>query len=188
MSGARAIGPGEILKGAKVSLRLVTLDDCTPRYEAWLADPQVNQYLETRWRPQSLDSIREFVSGMLASADSYLFAIVENASGAHIGNLKVGPINGNHGYADISYFIGERAAWGKGYATEAIRLGTGFAFGRLGLHRVQAGLYAGNGGSGKALEKAGYRAEGIFRKQLKNAAGAWEDHHWFAVLREDWKD
>lgn len=185
---SRAIAPGELLRGAGVSLRLVTLADCTPRYEAWLADPQVNQYLETRWRPQPLDSIREFVAGMLESRDNYLFAIVENTSQAHVGNLKVGPIVRNHGYADISYFIGERGCWGKGYATEAIRLANGFAFGRLGLHRLQAGLYAGNGGSGKALEKTGYRREGVFKAQLKNAAGDWEDHHWYGLLREDWKD
>jgi len=53
---------------------------------------------------------------------------------------------------------------------------------------VQAGLYAGNAGSGKALQKAGYRAEGVFRKQLRNAAGQWEDHLWYSVLREEWND
>jgi RimJ/RimL family protein N-acetyltransferase len=187
MTGGRRIAPGEILRGGGVSLRLATLEDCTARYESWLADPIVNQYLETRWRPQPLGGIREFVAGMLESADSYLFAIVENASGTHIGNIKVGPIAWNHLYADVSYFIGERACWGKGYATEAIRLVTGFAFQRLGLHRLQAGLYAGNGASGRALEKAGYRREAIFKSQLKNATGAWEDHHWFACLKEDWR-
>jgi RimJ/RimL family protein N-acetyltransferase len=175
------------VRGDRVSLRLVTLDDCTERYEAWLADPAVNQFLETRWRPQRLDSIREFVGGMLGSTDSYLFAIVENATGMHVGNIKVGPIAGNHLYADISYFIGERGCWGKGYATEAIRLATGLAFERLGLHRMQAGIYASNGGSGKALEKAGYRKEAVFKAQLKNAAGAWEDHHWYAVLADEWR-
>jgi RimJ/RimL family protein N-acetyltransferase len=187
MTGGRQIAPGEILRGGGVSLRLATLEDCTARYESWLADPIVNQYLETRWRPQPLDRIREFVAVMLESADSYLFAIVENASGTHIGNIKVGPIAWNHLYADVSYFIGDRAYWGKGYATEAIRLVTRFAFRRLGLHRLQAGLYAGNTASGRALEKAGYRQEAIFKSQLKNAAGAWEDHHWFACLKEDWR-
>lgn len=178
----RQIAPGEILRGTRVSLRLVTLDDCTPRYEGWLADPLVNQYLETRWRPQSLESIRQFVAGMLESADSYLFAILETDSGTHVGNIKVGPIIWNHLYADVSYFIGERACWGKGYASEAIRLATDFAFRRLGLHRLQAGLYASNVGSAKALDKAGYRKEAVFESQLKNVAGAWEDHHWYAIL------
>jgi ribosomal-protein-alanine N-acetyltransferase len=184
---ARRIAPGEILRGGRVSLRLVTLEDCTDRYESWLADPIVNQYLETRWRPQPLEAIREFVAGMVESSDSYLFAILENESGRHVGNIKVGPIVWNHLYADVSYFIGERSCWGKGYASEAIRLATGFGFHRLGLHRLQAGLYASNGGSGKALQKVGYRHEAVFKGQLKIAAGAWEDHHWFAMLRDDWR-
>ncbi|HEY7060836.1 MAG TPA: GNAT family protein [Chloroflexota bacterium] len=183
----RAIAPGELLRGERVSLRLATLDDCTPRYEAWLADPAVNQYLETRWEPQPLAAIREFVSAMLASPDNHLFAIVESADGAHVGNIKVGPVNARHAFADMSYFIGERQCWGRGYATEAIRLATDFGFARLGLHRLQAGLYAGNVGSGRALEKAGYRREAVFARQLKNAAGAWEDHVWYAVLREEWR-
>jgi [ribosomal protein S5]-alanine N-acetyltransferase len=185
---ARKLAQGEVLAGARVSLRLVEAADCSPRYEAWLADPEVNQYLETRWRPQPLESIREFVASMAESADNYLFAILEAAGPRHIGNLKVGPINANHGYADVSYFIGEKDCWGKGYATEAIRLAARFAFGRLGLHRLQAGLYASNLGSGRALEKAGYRKEGVFRGQLRNAAGAWEDHHWYGLLREDFKE
>ena len=57
---------------------------------------------------------------------------------------------------------------------------------RLGLHRLQAGLYAGNVGSGRALEKAGYRRETVFACQLKNAVGAWEDHVWYSLLRDDW--
>jgi ribosomal-protein-alanine N-acetyltransferase len=184
----RVLSPGDRLSGDKVSLRLVTLHDCTPRYEAWLADPQVNQYLETRWRPQPLESIREFVGGMLESPDNYLFAIVENETDRHIGNLKVGPIHWTHSHADVSYFIGERECWGKGHATEAIRLATTFAFRGLGLHRVQAGLYAGNVGSGRALEKAGYKHEGVFKGQLKNTAGVWEDHVWYGLVREDWKE
>jgi RimJ/RimL family protein N-acetyltransferase len=104
-----------------------------------------------------------------------------------VGNIKVGPVNARHAFADMSYFIGERQCWGRGYATEAIRLATDFGFARLGLHRLQAGLYAGNVGSGRALEKAGYRREAVFARQLKNAAGAWEDHVWYAVLREEWR-
>jgi RimJ/RimL family protein N-acetyltransferase len=23
---------------------------------------------------------------------------------------------------------------------------------------------------------------------LKNAGGDWEDHHWYAVLKDDWRD
>src|SRR5207302_903441 len=128
---------------------------------------------------------RQFVGSMLESSDSYLFAIIESGSGLHIGNIKVGPISTEHAYADVSYFIGERAYWGKGYATAAIIAATRFGFDALGLHRAQAGVYEGNVGSARALEKAGYVLEGRLRGKLRTAAG-WEDHLWYGALRDQW--
>src|SRR5262249_11823943 len=158
-----------------VLLRLLTGKDCNETYLNWLLDPEINQFLETRWRKQTLESITEFVESLWLDPDNYLFAIIEAETKKHIGNIKLGPINRNHLYADISYFIGERSAWCRGYASEAIQLVTQFAFAQLKLHRVQAGLYANNIGSAKALEKAGYHFEAVFRKQLRFDS-RWEDH------------
>lgn len=181
----RVIQPGEILAGHRVSLRLCELSDCTDRYVAWLADPEVNVFLETRWSEQTQESIRGFVASMLESSNSYLFAIVDGSTDRHIGNIKVGPVIAHHSFADVSYFIGEREVWGRGLATEAVRLATRFGFDRLGLHRLQAGLYETNIGSFRVLEKAGYVYEGRLAKQLKGKDG-WEDHVWFGALRDTW--
>ncbi|HEY1157453.1 MAG TPA: GNAT family protein, partial [Arthrobacter sp.] len=81
----------------------------------------------------------------------------------HIGNIKLGPINVHHRRADIGLLVGDRACWGKGYASEAIAILSDFAFGRLGLHRLTAGMYAENEGSARAFEKAGYAREGLLR-------------------------
>lgn len=187
MSLARLIDPDERLTGSGVAIRLLTLRDCSPRYLGWLQDPEVNRFLETRWREQTLDSVREFVAATSASDDSYLFAIVEASSGAHIGNLKLGPVNRHHAHADLSYFIGEKQHWGKGYATEAIALAVGFAFRRLGLNRVQAGVYEENVASARALEKAGFMLEGRFRRELRSAeGGSWQDHLWYGLLADEW--
>ena len=164
-------------------LRPVTLADVSDRYLGWLNDPVVNRYLETRWTPQSLDSIRGFVSAQIAATDSLLLAIEDQ--GVHVGNLKIGPINRHHRCADVSYFIGERSCWGKGLATAAIRAACDIAFARLDLHRLQAGLYAGNVGSLRALEKAGFTREGVWRQQLLGPDG-WEDHIFLGMLRQEW--
>lgn len=182
----RVISPGDWIEGVRVRLRLVELADCTDRYVAWLADPEVNGFLETRWSPQPLESIRGFVASMVDSPHSYLFAIIERATGMHVGNVKVGPVNPHHAFADVSYFIGERSAWGKGLGTEAVVLATTFGFERLGLHRLQAGLYESNIGSQRVLEKSGYTYEGRLLKQLF-IEDRWEDHVWFGALRDTWK-
>jgi ribosomal-protein-alanine N-acetyltransferase len=180
----RLIDDADEFDTGAVRLRLVRLSDCTPEYVAWLADPVVNQYLETRWSSHDLSAVRDFVSAMRARADSYLFAIIDRSTNAHVGNIKVGPINAHHGYADVSYFIGVRSAWGRGLATDAIRGASRLAFERLGLARVQAGVYENNIGSIRALEKAGYRLEGRFRRQLQSAAGR-QDHLWYGLLPDE---
>ncbi|MBA2708788.1 MAG: GNAT family N-acetyltransferase [Gemmatimonadaceae bacterium] len=164
--GAKGIGDGERVAGARVYLRLVELADCGERYLGWLLDAQVNRFLETRFVQQTPGRIEEFVRRMRRSPDDYLFAIVQSDTDTHVGNLKIGPVNRVHGYADISYFIGERDAWSKGIATEAINIATRFAFERLGLHRVQAVVYADNRASASALERAGYSLEGTCREKV----------------------
>lgn len=176
--GERRIGPEELFSGKAVSLRLVTSEDCTPEYVGWLQDPEVNRYLETRWSIQTLETVRDFVSSMVESPTSYLFAIVDSGSSQHIGNLKIGPINTNHGFADLSYFVGDKAFWGRGCATEAIGIAARIAFTRLGIRRLQAGLYESNVASARALEKAGFTLDARMARQLRGPNGL-EDHLWY---------
>jgi RimJ/RimL family protein N-acetyltransferase len=183
---SRVFLPGESLVRGDVRLRLVELSDCTERYLAWLRDPEVNRYLETRWTEQTIDTVTAFVRSMIDSPNSYLFAIL-GPGDRHIGNIKVGPVERHHLYGDVSYFIGDRTAWGKGYATTAVRLATRFGFERLGLNRAQAGFYESNVGSQRVLEKAGYTLEGRLRRKLRQyEGGTWEDHVWFGALGDSW--
>lgn len=151
------------LKGQNIILRMVEFDDCNSKYLCWLNDKEVNQYLETRWSEQSIDTIKDFVKSIRDSYHSYLFAIIYQNK--HIGNIKIGPIHPIYKFADISFFIGEKSTWGKGIATEAIRLISDFAFNILGLNRIQAGAFEQNIGSQKALENNGFQKEATFRKK-----------------------
>jgi len=189
----RLIQPGEWLEGRRIRLRLVELSDCSERYLAWLEDPEVNRYLETRWTKQSIETIRAFVTSMLESPHSYLFAIVAKDTERHVGNVKLGPIDNYHLYADVSYFIGDRDAWGKGFATDSVVTATRFGFDRCKLHRVQAGFYETNVGSQRVLEKSGFKYEMKNEKKLRQrasdegGAGNWEDHLWYGALADAWK-
>jgi [ribosomal protein S5]-alanine N-acetyltransferase len=174
------------LTGRLVSLRPISLDDCTERYVNWLRDPEVNRYLETRWVEQTLESVRAFVIAVGRDPTSHLMAITDAESDRHIGNIKIGPIRSHHNYADLSYFIGDRDYWGRGYATEAIQLAIRLGFERLGLHRMQAGTYSTNVGSARALEKAGFIRDAILHRQVLGPSG-WEDRVCYRVNEEEWQ-
>lgn len=142
----------------QVTIRLINLSDVSDKYIAWLNDPEVIRYLETRWHKQSRETIRRFIHEM-SQGGARLHGIFLDGTN-HIGNIKVSPVEPNHKYATLSYFIGDRAQWNKGYATKAVLLACEDA--RLsGARRVQAGCYGANVASQRVLEKAGFVREGI---------------------------
>ena len=83
----------------------------------------------------------------------------------HVGNIKIGPINFIHKNAEISYFIGEKKLWGKGYATLAIKEIVKLAK-KKGLKKLRAGLYQMNTGSKKVLINNGFKIEGVFKSEI----------------------
>ena len=147
------------LDAVRLYFRPLTAADCSPQYLGWLTDQEVNRYLETRFAPQSIETIRAFVEGANARDGEHLFGIFLRTGERHIGNIKVGPISRQHRLADISLFIGERGCWGQGYATEAIGAVSRYAFDSLQVRKLSAGMYAPNQGSYRAFLKAGYREE-----------------------------
>jgi [ribosomal protein S5]-alanine N-acetyltransferase len=154
------------LRGQRLYLREVRVSDVNERYYQWLNDPDINQYLETRFVPRSIENITEFVRRLDGNSNEPFFAICLIDDNSHIGNIKLGPINWYHRYADISLFIGEKHLWGQGYAREAIQLVTDFAFQTLNLNKLKAGCYAENLGSAKAFEKCGYEREGLLKGHI----------------------
>jgi [ribosomal protein S5]-alanine N-acetyltransferase len=68
-----------------------------------------------------------------------------------------------------------QAANGRGVATEAVRQMVGYAFGDLGLHRLEAGTLPQNAGSQRVLQRNGFERIGVARSYL-HIAGAWRDH------------
>jgi RimJ/RimL family protein N-acetyltransferase len=147
------------LEGPRIYLRRLTPADVSPEYLGWMNDPDTGRYLESRFSRHDLRSLTNFVAGMAADPLNFLAGIFLKDSGRHIGNIKLGPVDPLHRRAVIGLLIGEQACWGKGFATEAISLITQFAFEEVGLHRVTAGAYAGNVGSVRAFEKAGWQQE-----------------------------
>ena len=160
--GQRSSAPSSrFLQGKRIHLREVRPTDVTERYYRWMNDPEVTQYLESRFYPNSLEGLKEYVSGKLVDRDNVFLAIVLNQGDRHIGNIKVGPINWIHQFADVALLIGERDCWGKGYATEAIALVMEYARSMLNLHKLTAGCYAPNVGSIRAFLKTGFVEEGL---------------------------
>ena len=148
------------LTGNKVLIRNLTVDDIASHYVRWMNDPQVNMFMESRFVTHTVDSLVSQFNKFVDNGDQF-YAIIEQSSALHIGNLKIGPINSIHQHAEIGVMIGDSSCWGLGYASEAISLATEKTF-RDGLVcRLTCGSYKSNVGSIAAFLKAGYKVEGI---------------------------
>lgn len=158
-----------MLHSSRLVLRALEPADINATYLSWLNDKEVSRYLETRFLPQTLMALQSYWEAHRDDPASPWFAICLAADGRHIGNIKLGPIHWLHRRADLSLFIGERACWNKGYASEAIALVRDWAFYELDLQKLNAGIYAGNIGSRRAFEKCGFELEGTLRQEVVSA-------------------
>jgi RimJ/RimL family protein N-acetyltransferase len=172
------------INSERLIFRTLRLEDVSERYLRWLNDPEVNQYLETRYVLQTRDTCEKFVSDMEKDPASYLFGIFDKITKEHIGNIKLGFVNSYHQRGQLSLLIGEKSRWGNGYATESIRCITKWGFKSLQLERIEAGCYETNLGSLRAFLKAGYSVEGFHRKKVL-FNGKRIGSFWLGILKGD---
>ena len=171
------------LRTERLVLRSLDRNDATPRYLSWLRDIEVNRYLESRLADHTIESLARFIEACNAGPDLLLGICLED--GAHIGNIKVGPINAYHQHAPVGLLIGERASWGQGYGTEAIAGVTAYAFTTMRLEKLFAGAYASNGGSVRAFLRAGWREEGRSKAHWRSGDSR-EDNVRLGIDRSGW--
>lgn len=155
------LDPQDYWRDGQIELFQLLPGDVSDAYVAWLNDPEINQYLETRFSEQDRPSVEAFVASVQESAHSVLFGIRDIAQGRHVGNIKLGPIDRRHGLGEIGLMIGDRSAWGRGIGSGAIGIVTVIAERQLGLRKLTAGCYASNIGSKRAFEKIGFSVEAV---------------------------
>ena len=124
------------------------------KYLSWLNDSSVNQFLETRFVFNTIESIREYTDASLKQGD-YFFGIFFND--IYVGNVKLSAVNKIHQRCELGIMIGDKNYWGKGIAPRVIQFLTNYAFTELGLKMVVAGAYALNKSSIKAFEKSNFK-------------------------------
>jgi RimJ/RimL family protein N-acetyltransferase len=135
--------------------------------------------------PTSLKKQEEWLEEMATSPDDVLWTMTRALDGTVIGNIHLMKIVWRHRRAELGYVIGERDQWGKGHATEAVKLATAYAFLELGLEKSWARVVVANEASRRALERNGYRQVALFR-QDRYVDGRWHDLWVGEILRDEW--
>lgn len=167
----------------KIILRKLNLNkDISNKYLNWMNDSKVHKYTEQKYKKHSLTNIRKFVLEKNKSKNEFLYGIFlkKNNLKIHIGNIKLGPINFMHKTGEISYFIGEKELWGKGYTTLAIKEVIKIAK-KKGLKKLKACLYEMNIGSKKVLKKNNFKLEGRMKSEIVYKSKRYNSY-WFGKI------
>lgn len=85
--------------------------------------------------------------------------------------------------AELGYYVAE-AYWGRGIATEAVRLLCAHVFGSTDILRIFAEPFADNAASCRVLEKAGFQYEGTMRSNAVKC-GRVRDMKLYARIKEE---
>lgn len=118
-------------------------------------------------------------TGLMKKKKPETIAFAIDRNGEVIGSVGLHHIKGHK--TEMGYWLSEKH-WGQGIMTEAVRAVTRFAFNKLKIKRLFAKTFPFNKASMKVLRKAGYKFEGILRKDVKKG-NRFLDTHLFAKVK-----
>ncbi len=145
------------IKGKKIYLRLLKINDVNSEYLAWLNNKANNQY--THVSKSNLTMLKNYVVSKLNDPEVLFFAIIEKQTNKHIGNIKLEPINWLKKKAAFGRLIGRKKYKGKGYGSEAVKLLLKFCFKNLKLNKVVTSCSRKNIAAIKSNKKNGMKFE-----------------------------
>ena len=173
------------LETHRLILRRFCAEDAEDMFRNWASDPEVTRYLT--WPVHTgVDITRMVLDSWISRYEDggfFNWAIVWKETGEVIGNIAAVNVIEPLEAAEIGYCM-SRAFWGRGIMPEALRAVMDYLFDTVGLNRVWAGHDVNNPKSGRVMEKAGMKKEGILRASGVNNQGIRDVAIW-AALRED---
>jgi RimJ/RimL family protein N-acetyltransferase len=172
------------LVGSLVYLRPLERED-VPALVAWLNDPEVTRTVQ-RYEPLTRRGEEEYLARVEGSATDLLLGIAARQEDRLVGVTGLHHIDWRNRHAGFGIAVGDKAAWGRGYGTEATRLLVRHAFETLNLNRVWLHVYEHNERGLRLYRKVGFRPEGRLRQDAFREGRYW-DTVVMGVLRDEWE-
>jgi [ribosomal protein S5]-alanine N-acetyltransferase len=161
---ALMVKPPEILRTARLLLRLPVVEDAEQIFTRYSQDYDVTKYLI--WRPhKSVDETIIFLERCILGwkeMRSFPWVVVRKEDGTLIGMIEMRIVNGQ---ADIGYVLAQDV-WGQSYATEMAKAVVSWAMEQPQIQRVWATCDCDNVASARVLEKVGLKFEKVLKEYI----------------------
>jgi [ribosomal protein S5]-alanine N-acetyltransferase len=169
----------------RLALRWLTPADVPALYEVF-SDLEVTRYWSS---PPFADiaaaeALLAEIHEAFARRTLFQWGIARRSDDLVVGTCTLAGLVPAHRRAEVGFALGRRH-WGQGYMAEALPALVEFAFGQLGLYRLEADADPRNRASIRALERLGFKQEGYLRGRY-HLHGEIQDAILFGLLRPDW--
>jgi ribosomal-protein-alanine N-acetyltransferase len=137
--------------------------------------------------PTSVEEFEQFIrwtQSRRRQGRHLCFGIVPAGQTRPVGIIQVWPIERDFSTAEWGFVVSE-AHWGTGLFLQAARLMFDFAFGALGVHRLEARSVQTNARGNAVLRKLGARRDGILREAFRRN-GAFKPYIMWSILGPEW--
>ena len=136
--------------------------------------------------PSEARAAVERAKGFFASRAGLRWSVCLAADGEMLGHVSLFNLNEQSAHAEIGYGL-LRRHWGRGYMHEALEAVIDWAFGPLGMRRLEADIAPGNEASIRALERHGFAREGLLRERWQVAEEI-SDSLLMGLLAREWRE
>ncbi|MFG2312318.1 GNAT family N-acetyltransferase [Streptomyces sp. NPDC048566] len=170
-----------LAEGPRVGLRHFTLDDAAE----FTGRARESTALHRPWLfpPTGADGYAAYARLLIEDRTKAGFLVCERDGGGIAGFININNIvQGGFRCGALGYGAFAHAA-GRGLMSEALGLVVRYAFGTMGLHRLEINVQPGNTGSIALARRCGFRLEG-FSPDFLHIDGAWRDHERWAITAE----
>ena len=174
------------LDGPRVALRWLTEADAGALF-AIFSHPTVMRFWST---PPMADVaqagklVADIQEGF-RSQRLFQWGVSRREDGRIIGTCTLFAINASQGRAEVGYALGHEY-WGQGFMKEALTALVDYSFRKLALRRLEADIDPRNVGSLHAVERIGFRREGLLRERWK-VNGELQDSVVLGLLSHEWQ-
>jgi len=173
-----------MIRGKKVTFRAIERDDLS-RLRDWRNSPEIRA--RTReFRLLSMMDQERWFEGLHNDRHTIMFAVL-NGEGSLIGVVGLTYIDWKNRRAEVSIYVGEEGAQGKGYGYDALRTLLAYGFHTVNLHKLYAEIFAFNEPSIRLFEKAGFKRDGAKRED-QFVDGKYWDTYVYSILASEFKD
>ena len=132
----------------------------------WLNNPKVSKFSLRRLTKHTANSQKKFIKQKLKDNNCKLFLI--KYLNFYVGVIELANIEYNNKNCEIRYLIGNPNLWGKGLASESIKLASDYAFKKLKIKTIYADTHQDNIASQKVLKKNNFKVQGKIKNFFFN--------------------